>query len=142
VRGTHHCPIVLLLFYLNRSTKSVRREDVRKIPLLPSTRDYSEAPDRLEVQVPTAGKPFNCERSDTQEERVREFTLSTRVKIKESNFADFVRSCDPTKGHSVSVQSNQTTTQRQTFCGLFLLVPVADTHHRPNYGIVSTSGTE
>jgi hypothetical protein len=67
---------------------------------LPSTRAYPEDLDRLEVRVPTVGKPSKSEDSDTQGRRGAEYFTSE----------DFQRNCE-TVTLSVVLQQYSTSTQ-------------------------------
>jgi hypothetical protein len=76
-------------------------------PVLSSTRDYSEGSVRLEVRVPTVGKPSKSEDVDTQEsercEEVQSF-LSSLTR------AEFLRNCETTQ-LSIVLRQYSTSTQ-------------------------------
>jgi hypothetical protein len=80
--------VVLLLF----GAKSEKQEEKYKrgafYSELPSSRDYPEDPVRLEVRVPTVGKPSKSEDSDTQGARGAK---RCRVIFEERTFKEIVR---------------------------------------------------
>jgi hypothetical protein len=82
--------------------KRVRRANTKRgafsplSPVIPSTRDYPEDLDRLEVRVPTVGKPSKSEHSD---EEVHNFSSE-----------DFHRNCEVVKLFVVLQQYSTFTT--------------------------------
>jgi hypothetical protein len=117
-----------LLICLLPCCNNKRNERGAFSPVLPSTRGYPEGSDRLEVRVPTVGKPSKSEDSDTQGRRGAEYFSSE----------DFQRNCEVVKLVVVLQQYSTFTQQRVT-----QPLEIRDRpRHCPNYSSSSTYRTE